>query len=59
MFGTLIWKRLIKEKEKEKKKYGKGFGDEFKLLYSLGQQWLNAMRRKKNMQWLNSMCSKG
>ena len=52
-------KKTNKRKRKRKKKYGKGFGDEFKLLYSLGQQWLNAMRRKKNMQWLNSMYSKG
>ena len=31
-------KKINKRKRKRKKKYGKGFGDEFKLLYSLGQQ---------------------
>ena len=31
-------KKTNKRKRKRKKKYGKGFGDEFKLLYSLGQQ---------------------
>ena len=45
-----VWYINLKKTNKRKrkrKKYGKGLGDEFKLLYSLGQQWLNAMRRKK------------
>ena len=37
-----------KSKKKNKRKYktkrGKGFGDGFKLLYSLGKQWRNSMQ---------------
>ena len=42
----------IKKSKKNKKKYlkkfkikrGKGFGDGFKLLYSLAKQWCNSMQ---------------
>ena len=37
-------KKTNKRKTKTKKKYVKGFGDGFKLLYSLGQQWRNSMQ---------------
>ena len=39
------FKKLIKKKKtKKNKKHGKGFGDGFKFLYSLGKQWRNSMQ---------------
>ena len=32
------------KKIKKNKKHGKGFGDGFKLLYSIGKQWRNSMQ---------------
>ena len=44
-----------RKKIKKNKKHGKGFGDGFKLLYSIGKQWRNSMQCdvKKTTQWLN------
>ena len=44
-----------KTRRKYKKKRGKGFGDGFKFLYSLGKQWHKSMQwdEKKIMQWWN------
>ena len=44
-----------RKKIKKNKKHGKGFGDGFKLLYSIGKQWRNSMQWevKKTTQWLN------
>ena len=33
-----------RKKIKKNKKHGKGFGDGFKLLYSIGKQWRNSMQ---------------
>ena len=33
-----------RKKTKKNKKHGKGFGDGFKLLYSIGKQWRNSMQ---------------
>ena len=43
-----------RKKIKKNKKHGKGFGDGFKLLYSIGKQWRNSMQSdvKKTTQWL-------
>ena len=39
------FKKIHKTKKKKKnKKHDKGFGDGFKLLYSLGKQWRNSMQ---------------
>ena len=39
------FKKIIKEKRRKmNKKHGKGFGDGFKFLYSLGKQWRNSMQ---------------
>ena len=43
MFGLSIEKDCRK-KIKYKTKHGKGFGDPFKLIYSLGGQWRKSMR---------------
>ena len=32
------------KRKKKNKKHGKGFGDGFKFLYSLGKQWRNSMQ---------------
>ena len=37
--------KKTRKRKKNNKKHGKGFGDGFKLLYSLGKQW------RKSMQW--------
>ena len=47
-----VWFANIKKTKKNKKKYlkkyktkrGRGFGDGFNLLYSLGKQWRNSMQ---------------
>ena len=49
-----IRKKTIRKYEKKR---GKGFGDGFKFLYSLGKQWCKSMQwdEKKIMQWWNLM----
>ena len=36
--------KKTRKRKKNNKKHGKGFGDGFKLLYSLGKQWRNSMQ---------------
>ena len=39
-----IKKKFKRNKRKYKNQKGKGFGDGFKLLYSIGKQWRNSIR---------------
>ena len=43
-FGKKPQNNKTKRKRKKNKKYGKGFADRFKLLYSLGKQWCNSIQ---------------
>ena len=47
------YKKELKRKYKRKCKRGRGFGDGFKFLYSLGKQWYNSVQcgAKRTIRW--------
>ena len=47
------YKKELKRKYKRKCKRGRGFGDRFKFLYSLGKQWYNSVQcgAKRTIRW--------